>query len=39
MGWGDVGFNGDKIRKTPSLDKLASSGVILDRYYLASFEG
>lgn len=36
MGWGDVGFNGNKIIKTPGLDKLASSGVILDRFYSAA---
>ncbi|MCG6191241.1 sulfatase family protein [Maribellus maritimus] len=36
LGWGDVGFNGNKIIKTPGLDKLASSGVILDRFYSAA---
>ncbi|WP_430931159.1 sulfatase-like hydrolase/transferase [Saccharicrinis sp. 156] len=36
LGWGDVGFNGNKIIKTPGLDKLASSGVVLDRFYSAA---
>ena len=29
MGWGDVGFNGNTIIKTPHLDALASDGVIM----------
>lgn len=33
LGWGDVGFNGNKIIKTPALDKLASKGVVFDRFY------
>lgn len=33
MGWGDVGFNGGENIQTPSLDKLASQGVILERFY------
>jgi arylsulfatase A-like enzyme len=36
LGWGDVGFNGNRIIKTPGLDKLASSGVIFDRFYSAA---
>jgi len=32
LGWGDVGFNGSEIR-TPTIDKLASEGVRLDRFY------
>jgi arylsulfatase A-like enzyme len=36
MGWGDVGFNGNKIIKTPGLDKLAASGIVLDRFYSAA---
>ena len=36
LGWGDVGFNGNKSIKTPGLDKLASSGVIFDRFYSAA---
>ncbi|MFR9651154.1 MAG: sulfatase-like hydrolase/transferase [Rikenellaceae bacterium] len=33
MGWGDVGFNGGENIQTPSLDRLASQGVILERFY------
>ncbi len=33
MGWGDVGFNGNKRIQTPHLDALASQGVIMDRFY------
>ncbi|MDQ8183519.1 sulfatase-like hydrolase/transferase [Pelagicoccus sp. SDUM812005] len=36
LGWGDVGFNGNKIIKTPHLDKMANSGLKLDRFYAAS---
>lgn len=35
MGWGDVGFNGNKIIQTPFLDKLAGEGVIMNRFYSA----
>lgn len=32
MGWNDVGYNGSEIR-TPNLDALAASGMILERAY------
>ena len=32
LGWNDVGFHGGDIQ-TPSLDKLASEGVRLNRFY------
>ena len=32
MGWGDVAYNGSEIH-TPNLDRLAESGVRLDRFY------
>ena len=35
LGWGDVGFNGNKVIKTPILDRLASEGVRMDRFYSA----
>lgn len=35
LGWGDVGFNGNDIIKTPNIDKLAGEGVIYDRFYAA----
>lgn len=36
QGWYDVGFNGNKEVKTPNLDKLASQGIIFNRFYSAS---
>ena len=36
LGWGDVGFNGNKEVKTPNLDQLAAKGIILTRFYSAS---
>ncbi|WP_455641038.1 sulfatase family protein [Parabacteroides sp.] len=36
MGWGDVGFNGNKIIRTPSLDSLASQGLVMERFYSAA---
>lgn len=32
LGWNDVGFHGGDI-DTPSLDKIAAEGVVLDRFY------
>jgi arylsulfatase B len=34
LGWGDVGYNGSKI-KTPNLDRLSVEGIMLDRFYVA----
>ncbi|MCL4121980.1 UNVERIFIED_CONTAM: hypothetical protein GTU68_056261 [Idotea baltica] len=36
LGWGDTGFNGNGTIQTPFLDKLASEGIIFDRFYSAS---
>ncbi len=36
LGWGDVGFNGNKIIKTPNLDELAGKGLVFTRFYAAS---
>jgi arylsulfatase A-like enzyme len=33
LGWKDVGFNGATDIKTPSLDKLATSGARLEQFY------
>ncbi len=34
LGWGDVGFHGSQI-KTPNIDTLAETGIVLDRFYVA----
>jgi arylsulfatase A-like enzyme len=36
MGWGDVGFNGNAVIKTPALDDLAWKGMIFNRFYSAA---
>jgi len=36
QGWGDVGFNGNKVLKTPHLDKMADEGVTFERFYAVS---
>lgn len=36
MGWGDVGFNGNKVIRTPHLDSLASQGMVMERFYSAA---
>ena len=33
LGWSDVGFHGEDVIETPSLDRLAREGVALDRFY------
>jgi arylsulfatase A-like enzyme len=32
-GWGDIGWNNSEV-KTPNLDRLASEGVRLERFYV-----
>jgi arylsulfatase A-like enzyme len=36
LGWGDVGFNGNKIIQTPHLDAMARGGVVLKHFYAAA---
>ena len=36
LGWGDVGFNGNKIIRTPHLDAMAKAGLKFNRFYAAS---
>jgi arylsulfatase A-like enzyme len=33
LGWGDTGFNGNAIIKTPELDKMAEDGAVLTHFY------
>jgi arylsulfatase A-like enzyme len=33
MGWGDPGFNGNPIIKTPNLDSMAGAGIKFTRFY------
>lgn len=37
QGWGDVGYNGNSVVRTPNLDAMAASGVRFDRFYAAHF--
>jgi arylsulfatase A-like enzyme len=36
QGWGDVGYNGHKIIKTPILDEMAAGALRFDRFYSAA---
>ena len=36
LGWGDVGFNGGKIIKTPHLDEMAGNSLKFNRFYAAA---
>jgi len=36
QGWGDVGYNGHPILKTPNLDAMAAAGLRFDRFYAAA---
>lgn len=35
QGWGDVGFHGNEMINTPSLDKLAKNSIVFDRFYMS----
>ncbi len=35
QGWGQVGYNGHPLLKTPNLDAIAASGIRFDRFYAA----
>jgi arylsulfatase A-like enzyme len=37
QGWGDTSYNGHPKLKTPHLDRLAASGLRMDRFYTAHF--
>lgn len=36
QGWGDVGFNGNDVLKTPHLDAMAAEGIRFNRFYAAA---
>lgn len=36
LGWGDVGFNGNTVIKTPHLDAMAKAGLKFNRFYAQS---
>ncbi|MDC0144074.1 sulfatase-like hydrolase/transferase [Verrucomicrobia bacterium] len=36
LGWGDVGFNGNKIIRTPHLDAMAKNSIRFERFYAAA---
>ncbi|MBW3539470.1 MAG: sulfatase-like hydrolase/transferase [Planctomycetes bacterium] len=36
QGWGDVGYNGHPVLKTPALDEMAAAGLRFDRFYAAA---
>ncbi|MFV0606380.1 MAG: sulfatase [Niabella sp.] len=36
LGWGDVGYNGNKIIQTPHLNQMAQEGLQFNRFYAAS---
>ena len=36
LGWGDVGFNGSKVCKTPHLDEMAEHSLKFNRFYSAA---
>ncbi len=33
QGWGDTGYNGHPVLKTPNLDRMAQEGIRFDRFY------
>ncbi len=36
LGWGDVGYNGNTVIRTPHLDRMAAEGARFDRFYAAA---
>ncbi len=36
LGWGDVGFNGSKVIRTPHLDAMAKNSLKFNRFYAAA---
>ena len=36
LGWGDTGYNGHPVLKTPHLDQMSREGIRFDRFYAAA---
>lgn len=36
LGWGDPGFNGNEVIRTPNLDRMAVAGLRFTRFYAAA---
>jgi len=36
QGWGDTGYSGHPIVKTPNLDAMANEGLVFNRFYAAA---
>lgn len=36
LGWADVGYNGNTYFETPNLDRLASEGMVMNRFYASA---
>ena len=36
QGWGDMGYNGHPVLKTPNFDEMARTGLRFDRFYAAA---
>ena len=36
QGWGDTGYNGHRVVKTPNLDAMAKEALVFDRFYAAA---
>lgn len=36
QGWGDTGYNGNPVARTPHLDRMAAGGLRFDRFYSAA---
>lgn len=36
QGWGDTGYNGHPLLKTPNLDAMAKAGLVFNRFYAAA---
>ena len=36
QGWGDTGYNGHPVLKTPALDEMAATGLRFNRFYAAA---